>query len=266
MGDITVIKNDGEVEIVEVKSSNASSGRVGRQKQRMREVTALLRDGRGTLEGQEVSIIRFDVALDNDLPTLLSILEEAGHSGWAGGRINNCCYIEAIDFRAIAGAEKAWKEGVEQTQKETSVWTENNDVVMRTNSLDILAFTPNCAPFSVFPFPARLCVELLTGAKSYCCLMNLTELGREFERHGWKVEKWPQELMKKGAGRNTPLFKLKRNGMHPEVPPADLMRVQMETIRPQFIIRTLDAVFEMGPGVFPPTGFAVYEGEKNLWA
>jgi hypothetical protein len=108
-------------------------------------------------------------------------------------------------------------------------------------------------------------VELLTGAKSYSSFLNLTELGREFERHGWEVEKGPQEFMKDSASRDTPIFRLKRNGMHPEVPPADVMRISMETIRPSVFIRTLDAVFELGPGRLSASGVIVYDGEKDLW-
>jgi len=263
IGDITVIKNDGAIEVVEVKSSSADS--MTKQKQRMRAVTNLLKTGKGTLEGQDVEIVRFDIGVENDLPILFGLLEEAGRSGWAGGRINNCCHIEAFDPRVLGSAEQVWKRGVEQTQKEIASWTERDDVVIRMDSLDILSFTPNCAPFSVFPFPDRLCVELLTGAKNYSCFLNLTELGREFERGGWQVEKWPQELMKDSADRNTSLFQLKRNGMHPEVPPADMMRISMETIRPAVMIRTLDAVFKLGPGGLSPSAFVVYEGEKHLW-
>ena len=165
----------------------------------------------------------------------------------------------------MGSVDEVWKQGVEQTQKEIAPWTNQNDVVIRMDSLDILSFTPNCAPFSVFPFPSRLCVELLTGVKNYSCFLNLTELGREFERGGWQVEKWPQELMKDGANRDTPVFRLKRNGMHPEIPPAHVMRISMETIRPTVIIRTLDAAFELGPGALSPSAFVVYEGEKDLW-
>src|SRR5215469_4784430 len=43
IGDITVIRQNGEIEIIEVKSDNASSGRITRQKQRMREITDLLK-------------------------------------------------------------------------------------------------------------------------------------------------------------------------------------------------------------------------------
>ena len=263
IGDITVVKNDGEIEVVEVKSSNADS--MTKQKQRMRTVTDLLKTGKGTLEGQEVEIVRFDIGIENDLPILFGLLEEAGRSGWAGGRINNCCHIEAFDFRVMGSAEEVWKRGVEQTQKEIASWTEHDDVVIRMDSLDILSFTPNCAPFSVFPFPDRLCVELLTGAKNYSCFLNLTELGREFERGGWQVEKWPQELMKDGADRDTPIFRLKRNGMHPYIPPAHVMRISMETIRPIVLIRTLDAAFKLGPGAMSPSALVVYEGEKDLW-
>ena len=253
------------MEIVEVKSSNADSSRVSRQKQRMREVADLLKYGKGILEGHEVTIHRFDVTPENDLPALFQLLDQAGRSGWAGGRINSCCYIEAFDFRVMGSAEKTWRQGVQQTQKEIASWNENKDLVTRMDSLDVLAFTPNCAPFSVFPFPERLCVELLTGAKNYSCFLNLTELGNEFERHGWEVEKWPQELLKDGADRSTPFFRLRRDGMHPEIPPADLMRIQMETIRPQVIIRALDSVFDLGPGGPSPSGVFAYEGEKDLW-
>jgi hypothetical protein len=80
IGDITVIKNSGEVEIVEVKSGSADS--MTKQKQRMRAVTALLKTGKGTLEGKEVEIIRLNIAVENDLPSLFGLLEEAGRSGW----------------------------------------------------------------------------------------------------------------------------------------------------------------------------------------
>ena len=83
IGDITVIKNGGEMEVVEVKSSNADS--MTRQKKRMRAVTDLLKTGKGTLEGEDVEIVRFDMGVENDLPILFGLLEEAGRSGWAGG-------------------------------------------------------------------------------------------------------------------------------------------------------------------------------------
>jgi hypothetical protein len=173
--------------------------------------------------------------------------------------------VEAFDFRIMGSAEEVWKQGVEQTKKEIASWGENNDLVIRMDSLDILSFTPNCAPSSVFPFPGRLCVELLTSAKNYSCFLNLTELGREFERHGWQIEKGTQELREESGGKDAPFFRARKNGMHPEVPPADIMRILMETMRPSVLIETLEAVLKIGPGGISPTSFVVYEGEEDIW-
>jgi hypothetical protein len=265
IGDVTVLKSDGSVEIVEVKSSDAGSSRVSRQKQKMREVTELLKNGKGVLDGENITIMRFDIAPENDLSALFSLLEEAARCGWAGKRISNCCYIEAFDFRTLGDFAKEENQVLERMKVETASWIENDDLVVDMHSLDILAFTPNCAPFSVFPFPERFCIDLLTGAKNYRSSLNLTEVGREFERQGWEVEKWPEDLLKEGAGKDTPFFRLRKDGMHPEVPPADIMRLQMETLRPQVLIRTLEAIFRLGPGAVSPQGFVVYEGEKEMW-
>jgi hypothetical protein len=264
IGDITVIKNDGSVEIVEVKSSQTDSNRVNRQKQRMREVTELLRTGRGTLEGTNVTIVRFDVGLKNDLQTLFRLLYEASLEGWAGELVSNCLYIETFDSRRIKEFEKVKQQALEKRAKATESWM-NDDLVIDINSMDFLAFTPNCAPFSVFPFPERLCIDLLTAAQTYVSFLNLTEVGREFERLGWEVEKWPQDLISENEKEMTALFRLHRDGMHPAVPPADITRMEMETLRPEVAARTLDAIFDLGPEGMPTDSFTVYNAEKSLW-
>jgi len=265
IGDVTVIKNDGELEIVEVKTSNTGSSRVSRQKQRMREVAELIRTGSGTLEGQEASIVRLDIPVENDLPTLEHLLEGAGEHGYAGSMIHNWCYVETFDSRVLSKAEGTWQQAADEARKAMSAWRDKKDFVVRALSMDLLAFTPNCAPFSVFPFSDRICAELLTTAKTYTSFLNLTELGREFERNGWRVEKWPQEFMTEQADRNTPLFRLKRDRMFSEIPPADIMRIQMELIRPQVLTRKLDAILQLGPGGVSPAGIVVYSGEKDIW-
>ncbi len=265
IGDITLIKGDGGVKIIEVKKSDTGSSRVTRQKQKMREVAELLKHGEGQLEGQQVRIVRFDIFPENGLDRLKALFDAAGHKGWAAERISKFLYIECVDFRAIEDFD-AFREEVGGVRgKELGPSVDRNDVVFDESSMDILAFTPNCAPFSVFPFPARTCVEIMTGAKAYVSFLNLTEVGREFERNGWEVEKWPQDLMVEGADRNTPIFVLRSDGFHPQIPPADLMRMQMEMLRPQVLIKTLDKMFEKGPAGTPLNSFSVYEREGEIW-
>jgi hypothetical protein len=173
-------------------------------------------------------------------------------------------YVEAFDTEALVEIGDKWKQAADEKRKSMSSWADAKDLVMKTNSLDLLAFTPNCAPFSVFPFSDRTCAELLTSAKHYTTFLNLTRLEQEFDRLGWKVEQGPEELMQ-GATRLTPMFRLRRDRMFGEVPPADVTRMQMELIRPHVFTRTLDAILKKRPGGMPPTAMVVYEGEKNLW-
>ena len=71
--------------------------------------------------------------------------------------------------------------------------------------------------------------------------------------------------MKEGGGPDSPVFRLHKDKMHPEVPPADLMRLSMETVRPSAIIQTLEAVLKLGPGDVPSASYVVYDGEQNIW-
>jgi len=265
IGDVTVIKNDGAIEIVEVKSSETDSNRVTRQKQKMREVTDLIKNGEGELDGKRVSILRFDVFPENGLPEVGRILEEAGKCGCAARRISNFVYAECVDFRAAGDFDKVIEQIEDSRKREIGSWLERNDLVLDANSMDVLAFTPNCAPFSVFPFPARLCIDILTAAKAFITYLNLSEVRREFERYGWEVEKGPEDLLDDGADDDTPMLIVRKGDFHPSIPPADFMRMQMETLRPQVLIKALDAMYKRGPRGAPLYAFYVYEQEKEIW-
>jgi hypothetical protein len=265
IGDITVVKKDGTLEAVEVKTSNADGDRVGRQKQRMRDVTELIKTGSGKLEGQDTSIIRFDIPLDNNLEDLKRLFEEADAHGHAGEMIHAWCYLEAFDTEALVQKGEKWKGEVAEKRKAMTSWSKSNDLVSAISSFDLLSFTPNCAPFSVFPLSDRTCAELLTGSKHYTSYLNLTELGREFERLGWNVQKGPEDL-KAGLTRLTPWYRLSNGEMFLEVPPEQIMRIQMELMDPRLVTRTAEAIYAKGPrSMPPPSATLVYEREKDLW-
>jgi hypothetical protein len=94
IGDVTVIKNDGTVEIVEVKGGKAKSSRTVRQKQKMREVVNFLSAGGGTMDDRFVEVERLDIVPENGLHELAQLLEESAPRGWAGKRISNCVHVD----------------------------------------------------------------------------------------------------------------------------------------------------------------------------
>ena len=232
-GDITVAHDDGSVEVLEVKRSKTTSSRVVRQKQKMRELVTFLEKGRGSLEGK-------------------TVLQ----------RLSNSVYVECVDFRVISKDEGRLSE---QRELLTRDWARGDDI-HAGESLECLSFSPNLAPFSIFPFQPAICVDLLTGAKSYRVLLNVTAVAREFEYRGWEIKTTPKQVFE--AGRfGEDFMTVGKSGFRITLPPASFMRLHMELLRPQVLINQCELVRRAGPGAFGSEfNLPVYEHEGDIWS
>jgi hypothetical protein len=191
----------------------------------------------------------------------------------ASAKISNCLYVEAFDFRRIAEAPST-----EELQRRVDAardavvgeWERRGDFVNDLSSLDFIAFSPNCAPFSIFPFAARTCVDLLIGATYYMAYLNLNAVGREFENRGWKVDQVVQHL-KGESDREIVMRELQqgfmrvsKGSLHIDLAVPDFTRMQIEALREKTLIETCDATYRLGPraGGFSQT---VFRGEPAIW-
>ena len=187
VGDVTVVRNDGSVEVIEVKSSNTKSRRKIRQKDKLREVVSRLDTGEGQVDGQDVEIEILPITPETGLDRIEKLLNLANVKGWAAGKISNSLYVEAIDLRTMPD-DDASKKDLERIRGEViGEWERRGDFWIEMSTLDTLAFTPNAAPFSVYPFDAKTCIDLLVGAKQYTAFLNESAVAREFEYRGWTV-------------------------------------------------------------------------------
>jgi hypothetical protein len=263
VGDVTVVKDDGSAEIVEVKSSRAKSRRKIRQKQKMREIVTLLSSGAGDAGDKDVSIEILPIEPESGLNRIGALLSEAGIRGWASDKISNCLYVECFDFEKMPSFD-AIKVDVENVrEKLIGAWNQKGDFVLDMNSLDLIAFSPNCAPFSIFPFSNRICIDLLVGRKCYIAYLNQNAIAREFEYRGWTVVKTPEQLI--AEGRTDESLLIEKGRFHAAVPPADYMRMHMEALRVQTVISAFETKFKEGPQASSGFLLHLYEGEHLLW-
>jgi len=263
-GDVTVVRNDGAVEVIEVKSSNTTSSRVVRQKRRMSELVTFLSAGKGNLEGKTVEVCTLDIVPENGLDVLRGLLHQTSSPpGYATARLSNSAYVECVDFRVLA---KGWDTDLlKQRESLIADWHERNDDVHAGESLKCLGFSPNLAPFSVFPFEPRLCIDLLTGAKAYMVLLNCTAVAREFEHRGWQVVTTPKQAFESNEFADD-FMTVKKEGFNITLPPAAFMRMQMELLRPQVFIRQCELIKRAGPNAFNSEfNLPVYEHEAQIW-
>ena len=230
----------------------------------MREVVTFLGTGRGSLEGKSVEVCTLDVVPENGLDVLHGLLQQTSQPpGYAVTRLSNSVYVECVDFRVIAEGEG--ERMTEQRKSLTANWVERDDDLHPGESLECLAFSPNLAPFSVFPFHPAICVDLLTGAKAYRVLLNLTAVAREFEHRGWQVMESPREALESGTFSEG-FMTVKKEGFYVTLPPASLMRIHMELVRPQVFIRQCELVRQAGPQAFDSEfNLPIFQHEAQMW-
>jgi hypothetical protein len=274
IADVTVVRNDGSIEIVEVKSSKTKSSRTVRQKQAMKEVVTLLGTGAGQNEGRDVAIEILRITPETYLDRVEELLQIAGEKGWAARRISDWLYVEAFDFRKFTSADEV-KELTDEVRKAAiGEWERRGDQIHDTNSLDVIGYSPNSAPFSIFSFRARTCIDLLIGAKFYVSFLNVDAVEREFTRRGWTLEKdfkarrkdleilmkeKPKELMLES------MLDVRKGPFHCTVTLADFMRMQIETLRPKTLIDAIEAKYRQGPGAETGYLLTLYQDEHKLW-
>jgi hypothetical protein len=263
VADVTVVRDDGSAEIVEVKSSNTKSRRKIRQKHKMSEVVTLLSSGEGDVEDKEVSIEILPIEPESGLNRIGALLSEAEARGWASDKISNCLYVECFDFEKISSFDSINAAVADAKERLIGSWSAQGDFIVDLNSLDLIAFSPNCAPFSIFPFPSRICIDLLIGRKCYIAYLNQNAVAREFEYRGWTVVKTPEQLV--AEGRTNESLLIEKGQFHAAVPPADYMRMQMEALRVQTVISAFEAKFKEGPKASSGFLLHLYEGERVLW-
>jgi hypothetical protein len=272
IGDLTVIGEDGSTEIIEVKTSNAKSRRKIRQKQSMREVVTLLSLGCGATEDKQVSIHLLPITPETGLPILRELLAESEIKGWAARRVSNCLYVEVFDLRNVGSFENIALQ-VEATRKGACAdWNERQEFVIEMRSVDVLSFTPNCAPFSVFPFPSRTCIDLLVGAKIITTYLNEDAVVREFEYLGWEVTRPDRsgvheirdqkELAKALEHQMT----IRKGPFFVNVPPGDIARLQFECLRVKSLSQGYEAFYRQGPTGTQGYSLSIYEGESSIWS
>jgi hypothetical protein len=260
LGDITTTFQDGSVEIVEVKAGKSKSSRKIRQKQRLKDAVELL-NGYGTVEEKFVSINTIPLTPETYLAELEKLLNQAGEQGWSAALVAPHCYIECLDMSQVENMPTTLSN-LEQLRKEaTSGWDEALTLPM--DSLDLLQFTPNVAPFSIFPFSDRTCVELAIGLKSYTCYLNLGAVFSGFLREGWTIQKQMKDALE--ASDNFAVLMLKKGGFECHLPPGEFARLQMELLKPESLIAQCEYVFGLGRHHESEYGYWLYGGEASLW-
>ncbi len=269
LGDVTIRKNSGEFEIVEVKKGHKTSGRITRQKQHMQRTVTFLNKGEREHEEGRIVLTELNVVPETFHRVIVQMTRDAEKNGAAVERIGNYMVVECTDFMKAREIGPDWIDSIRSQAREwTEAWVAKGDWVHPFWSQERYLEVRNYAPFSVFPLPELARVKLMTGALWVVANVNISAIIRYIEERGWKVLMTPDELVKeaeeKGSAKMMGLVKVRKGPCTVEVPFPLLGRVGLEFLKPKTLVDTLEGVLASRGAVAPMTLIS-FTGEDAIW-
>lgn len=263
IGDVTAIDSEnGNVELIEVKSGKTKSRRLIRQRKQLKEAADILNTGEGLVEGKWINSGSLNIVPKNHLAELRALLNQTETNSWSSKLIAPHCYIECLNVKKLGQEDGDLISKVEAARQcSTEKW--GNDLIVDQDSLGVISFAPNIAPFSIFPFDDRTCIELAIGTKLFTSYLNVSEVSRQFESSGWRIESMLGDALKRTNGEA--ILIMEKAGFHCHIPPSDFGRLQFEMLDPATLIESSEILRNSDPKKVGGYGVWTYEGEASLW-
>jgi len=154
LGDVTIRRNNGLFEFVEVKTGTKSSGRITRQRQGLRSTVEFLNAGGREQDGRREGIVEVAVEPDGYFQSLTRLLSSATKNAVVAERFVDHLMVECTDFRAASKLSRdEVRERFQRVRTKVDEWRAGGDLVLPCSGLDRYDYARNYAPFSIFPIP-----------------------------------------------------------------------------------------------------------------
>lgn len=278
VGDLTVINKDGGIEFVEVKSGKKKgarklNSRVRRQKKHMEELVEAFNTGSGEIDDKKFKILDSKEKQVNHLHTLKELIQKAKMKGYSAELIGNYLIVNVVDLgNKFNSPDKLSKYFESKHKSIRENWKRDNDFYLPFWFSRKLIFSRNYAPFSIYPFDAEICADILMGKLQITAVLNLTEIKRIFEKSGWKVVESVHDWLDKEISDTEPdpnklfSFKVNKGGFSSVIPPAMTGRIVFEMLSPKSILSQLEKMYNEGPDIDYDTCLINYLDDQKKWS
>jgi len=194
VGDITIYDPEsGSIKLVEVKSGAKRDSRSYRQGEHRSAVQEGLDSGIHSMGGVQIRKIMAARPLKTHVLSVEQAMREAEHHLGASRKFGDYLTVGVLaTSRVLASVpEEKWSEiWGPVLERVYSVQKGPSDVLLGQidNLFAISHFSPNLAPYTVFPIEPRLRFALMTGDLWVISLLNISGLARWLEKRGWKAK------------------------------------------------------------------------------
>ena len=184
-----------QVRLVEVKAGKGVTARTQRQGEYINLVQEGLDTGVHTLSGRKIQKILAEHPLLTYARSVEGAMREAEKRLTASRLFGQYMGIGVFAQEKIIGTvseddwPKLWDLVFDRIAK---LWRASDVVLPRMDNLfAVTHFTPNLAPYAIFPMAPEYRLGLLTGEYLVISYLNISGLARWLEKRGWRVEVVP---------------------------------------------------------------------------
>ena len=274
VGDVTQLKDDGSIEIIEVKTSKKRGRRITRQKQRMSELVEFFNTGLTNYDGKALKIINSNIKQKTYLGLMRNAIQKAKHRGYESLLLGKYIILEIVDFSKVKDNDNDefltfFSSKHKSIQEE---WSERNDFVFSSFFIDKMDYPKNCAPFSIYPFNIETCTNIIMGKLMIRILFNFSEVLRIIKKSGWdiidsiifKSEDEIKSLQGKDV-KDLSFLKISKEPLTIEVPPSLFARMQYELLSPFTLLEEFEEIYIRGPQKDFDYCLTNYINEQRNW-
>jgi hypothetical protein len=268
-GDLTVVTASG-IFLDEVKGGTGSkkSGRASHQKKRLNAKIEFLNERERTTErGVERLVIvgRRPVSYLDSLKTLIT---DATRTGSASARLSNALAIDVFDSDIMS------ERGLPKSGDTRNPFRQNKWAQTYSNTDHFGVFSPNQAPYSIFPLSPEQRVDLMTGRILILTYVNVPELIRTIRRRDLnarlptqaEMDALPKNLMPDEVREHELSAAIwignKTHSM--AVSLAHIGRLGCELLDENSLVDLFEEELEQA-GTVAETGYAAFRHEALLW-
>ncbi|MNB93515.1 hypothetical protein D3C75_406490 [compost metagenome] len=287
IGDLTVLESNGFPHIVELKRSGKKiwtyeeylrilkkGGTLSNQGAKILEINSVIRTGQITIGSSYVNLGRAVFPVETYLKTVQEVIKrcQINESGFCERHIDDVMFVRAIHTPRL---NKQLSVPFKKTMDKTVF--SNIDTYFMKNA----EVFRNKVPYSVFPFPDRDVIQLLSGEIILESFINFTALKKSFESFGWKVRRIQfeenNELNTSGGNfysgnklfpfdYNTTMFVLSKDGFNIEIGMEMIGLIYHDFLKPSYINKIANILNDFSREKRQEGYWGMnMDGEKLIW-
>lgn len=243
IGDITVKNPDGRFEFHEIKGSNSKSPRIERQREKQERATKILNDGLYENGGTTYRIVDIDIALHNYLNSVLNVLKDAKSKGYSSNVLSKYLIVECIYVDLLDGSCSV--EKVQQKSKNIrKCWDSKEEIFTLSNVMRLKLYPRMYAPYSIFPFPEDICVDLISGRAMLFSHINISKIIKILKESDWGVVRENTLIPVLGGPACSSFLTLTRGDFRMPLVASEIIRIGFEFLKVHTLLAKLDQVFK----------------------